>query len=305
MADSSHAAAHPPFDAAASQATEGSPAGDRSSEIVRASAKVARIVEAAERAAEELRRGAEQRARERIAEADRAAGLRVEAAEEEARDIVGEARRQAAGAQAEARSAVTTVHERAAEVRAEAEQRRLQAIAGAQAEVSQLVQEAEEQATELRGSARAEARDVLDDAHYAAREVVREGERLTGDLRELSQSLVRNADKLMRDVQLVHGQLVSRLDAVVPPGAPPHVPAQTIAAPPGRSFEEPSSAARARGATPQREPGRSASDHDEGRGGRSARGAAKPLPAEITGRVPTGDTSFDVPEFVNQPRRRR
>ncbi|MBJ7473035.1 MAG: hypothetical protein JHD16_17150, partial [Solirubrobacteraceae bacterium] len=45
-----------------------------------ASARVELVVDAAERAAEELRRQAERRARERISEADRAAELRVEAA---------------------------------------------------------------------------------------------------------------------------------------------------------------------------------------------------------------------------------
>ncbi len=50
--------------------------------------RVASIVGAAERAALELREQAEARARERIAEADRAADNRVRAAEEEAEEML-------------------------------------------------------------------------------------------------------------------------------------------------------------------------------------------------------------------------
>jgi hypothetical protein len=53
-----------------------------------APARVAGIVHAAERAAEELRERAEARARERIAEADRAGANRVHAAEEEAQELL-------------------------------------------------------------------------------------------------------------------------------------------------------------------------------------------------------------------------
>ncbi len=196
------------------------PVAGRPSNIIAVSKRVGAIVEAAERAAEKLRRDAEQRARDRIAEADRAGDLRVGAAEDEALEIVDTARRDAAGAEADARAAVATIHERAAEARAAAEQHRLETIAEADAAVSRLVHEADEQAKELRSSARAEARELLDDAHYAAREVVRETEALTGNLRALAQSLVRNADQLTRDVALVHGQLVSHLDAALPPSDP-------------------------------------------------------------------------------------
>ena len=93
------------------------------SEISVASAKVAAIVEAAERAAEDLRLKTEEKVRERIAEADRAADLRVEAAEAEAREILDAARREAAAAEAKAREGVRLTHERAAQAREEAEQR--------------------------------------------------------------------------------------------------------------------------------------------------------------------------------------
>ena len=54
--------------------------------------RVASIVGAAEHAAADLREQAEARARERIAEADRAADIRVQAAEEEAEEILASAR---------------------------------------------------------------------------------------------------------------------------------------------------------------------------------------------------------------------
>ena len=77
----------------------GDPSATRSA---RRPARVAGIVEAAERAAAELREQAEARARERIAEADRAAANRVRAAEEEAEEMLREARAQAEAARNEA-----------------------------------------------------------------------------------------------------------------------------------------------------------------------------------------------------------
>ncbi len=64
--------------------------GDRP-EIGLASARIAKIVEAAERAADEIRAQAELRARDRIAEGDRAADQLVLAAEAEARDALEQA----------------------------------------------------------------------------------------------------------------------------------------------------------------------------------------------------------------------
>src|SRR3978361_265359 len=63
-----------------------------------ASARVELVVDAAERAAEELRRQAERAAKERIREADRAAELRVEAAEREASEIIAAGKARAARA---------------------------------------------------------------------------------------------------------------------------------------------------------------------------------------------------------------
>src|SRR5258706_2145774 len=71
------------------------PAGNRrstiscvSDETITVDKRVEKIVGAAEETAERLRKEAETRMRERIAEGDRAARNRVEAAEDEAADIV-------------------------------------------------------------------------------------------------------------------------------------------------------------------------------------------------------------------------
>jgi hypothetical protein len=75
---------------------EPEPGPERASEVAAiAERKVAGILGAAERAAEELRTRTEDNARDRIAEADRAADNRVKAAEEEAAEILASARQQA------------------------------------------------------------------------------------------------------------------------------------------------------------------------------------------------------------------
>ena len=135
---------------------------------------VAAIVAAAEQAAEELRAAAEERANARIAEAERAARLRVQAADEEA-------------------------HEVRAEALQAADELRLAAAAKADAE---------------RERAHARARELLAEARAAARDVLREGEQLSGHLRELSDSLRVNAERLLRDVRAAHDELKARLDAV-------------------------------------------------------------------------------------------
>ena len=74
------------------------------------SARVAAIIASAEHAATGLREQAEARARERIAEGDRAAENRVGAAEAEAEEILRCARAQAEAARNDAVSAVTGIH---------------------------------------------------------------------------------------------------------------------------------------------------------------------------------------------------
>jgi cell division septum initiation protein DivIVA len=178
------------------------------SQISVASAKVAAIVEAAERAAEDLRLKTEERVRARIAEADRAADLRVEAAEAEARDIVAQARRDAEELIATARHDVQGVHDEAARARSDAE-----------TEAAQMRFETEEYGKQARQAARDEARAIIAEAQAAARGVLTDGTELSGHLSELSESLRRNAERLLNDVKLAHARLTADLDQHAPPGA--------------------------------------------------------------------------------------
>ncbi len=150
-------------------------------EVAQASARVAEIVAAAERAADELYAQAEERMRERIAEGDRAANNRVEAAESEALEI----------------------------------------LANAQQEADRIVREAQARADEIRDAARKDAREIVGEASAGAREVLRDGTALSGHLRELSDSLRANAELLLRDIRMAHGEMTARLDQVVPGGGEP------------------------------------------------------------------------------------
>jgi hypothetical protein len=188
------------------------------SEISVASAKVAAIVEAAERAAEDLRLKTEEKARERIAEADRAADLRVEAAEAEARELVDGARRQAAAVEAEAKEGVRLIHERAAQVRDDAERRKVTAVQEAQDEAARVRADADAYAEEAKRNAKSDARDIIAEAHDAARGVLHDGSMLSGHLQELSDSLHRNAERLLNDVKLAHARLTADLDQAAPAG---------------------------------------------------------------------------------------
>jgi hypothetical protein len=189
------------------------------SEISVASAKVAAIVEAAERAAEDLRLKTEEKVRERIGEADRAADLRVEAAEAEAREIKDAAKREAAAVQAEAREGVRQIHENAAKVRDDAEARKAAAVTEAQQEAAKIRADADAYAEDVKRSAKADARDIIAEAHDAARGVLHDGTTLSGHLEELSDSLRRNAERLLNDVKLAHARLTADLDQATPAGA--------------------------------------------------------------------------------------
>ena len=82
--------------------------------------RVGSILEAAEKAASEMRRDAEDRVRARIAEADRGAENRVKAAEEEAAEILAAARKEAAklrkDSKAEAKRAIDEATSKGLEV---------------------------------------------------------------------------------------------------------------------------------------------------------------------------------------------
>ena len=82
--------------------------------------------------------------------------------------------------------------------------------------VAQIVAAAEQAAEQLRAAAEERASERIAEARAAAREVLREGEELSGNLRELSDALRVNADRLLRDVRAAHDELKTRLDRVEP-----------------------------------------------------------------------------------------
>jgi membrane protein involved in colicin uptake len=210
------------------------------SEISVASSKVAAIVEAAERAAEDLRIKTEEKVRSRIAEADRAVELRVEAAEAEAREIIDAARREAAGAEASAREAVRAIHERAAQAREEAEAARTATLSAASSEAARVRGEAESYAEETRREAREEARAIIAEASAAARGVLEDGSELSGHLNELSDSLRRNAERILNDVKLAHARLTADLDQAAPAGSVDSAPHASRGAPSPAARRRPS-----------------------------------------------------------------
>lgn len=194
-----------------------------------ASEKVAAIVEAAETAAADLRAQTEQRARERIAEAERAGALRVEAAEAEAADIV-------ASAQAQAQLHIAE----AERVRSEADTHKLVAFQEADEAAQSARLASEKEADNTRARAREDARLIVREAREAASHVLREGNELSGNLRDLGASLQRNAGRLLGDVKLAHAALTADLDQAAPGGSGgPFVrdarqPADAPASPPAR-----------------------------------------------------------------------
>jgi cell division septum initiation protein DivIVA len=120
--------------------------------------------------------------------------------------------------EAEARESVRAIHERAAQAREEAERRRGELLSEAQAEAARVRNDAEVAAEETRREAREEARAILAEAHAAARGVLEDGTELSGHLSELSDSLRRNAERLLNDVKLAHARLTADLDQATPPG---------------------------------------------------------------------------------------
>src|ERR687893_181302 len=122
---------------------------------------------------------AAERALERIAEAERAAMLRVQGADDEAEHVRSEA----------------------------------------QSDAQQLLREAAAQAQLERERALARTRELLVEARLVVTDVLRDGEIVSGNLRELADSLRVNAERLLHDVRDVHQALMARLDCIDPDGA--------------------------------------------------------------------------------------
>lgn len=166
---------------------------------------VATIIQAAEDAADALRAEAEEQVNRRIAEGERAAQYRVQAAEEEAAEIIQGARDEAARLRrdglAEHEQAKTTATSEA-----------LSIMASAQEQADAAIQQAAEVAeTSVRESEK-RSRELILDAHGAADGVRAEGLELVANLRQMGDSLRSNAERLLRDVQLIHTRMVATLE---------------------------------------------------------------------------------------------
>ena len=155
-----------------------------------AAERVAAIVAAAEETAERMRLETEERVNARIAEAQRAADNRVRAAEEEASDAVRLAQTEAArlrsSGEADAEAARTAATNEA-----------LGIVARAEESASQIVSEARSSADASLASAEERARGMLEDARATAEGVRSEGLELVSNLREMSNSLRANAERLL------------------------------------------------------------------------------------------------------------
>jgi dsDNA-specific endonuclease/ATPase MutS2 len=170
------------------------PAGPGSASA--AAERVAQILAAAEESAKQMLEQTEVRVRERIAEADRAAENRIQAAEEEAQEILALAQSQAE----------KTVSDAAGEA--------LAVVARAQESADSAVKDAVAAAMEERAEIEAHSRDLLFEARRTASDVRTDGLEIVSNLREMGDSLRSNADRVLRDVQRIHAQLVARLEAI-------------------------------------------------------------------------------------------
>jgi vacuolar-type H+-ATPase subunit H len=168
---------------------------------------VASILSAAESAAERIEAETETRVRDRIAEGERAAGYRVTAAEEEAAEILATARTEADRVLKEARG-------RDEEAKTTATSEALTIIAKAHESAEETITKAAQTAARHRQEAETYTRDLLSEARLTAQEVRSEGLELAANLRQMGDSLRANAERILRDVQSVHGQMMARIDRV-------------------------------------------------------------------------------------------
>jgi hypothetical protein len=193
-------------------AAEGHSGAPEPSESSTAADRVASILGAAEQTAERMRREAEERMRERIAEADRAAANRVTAAEEEAADILRQAREEAGRLRDAGRSEIEQAKTTAADAGAAILARANEDAEKIRSEAESAAVEARSAAAEALADAERRARDLLRAARTSASDVRTEGLEIAGNLTEMGESLRKNAQRLLRDVQLIHSRLVAEID---------------------------------------------------------------------------------------------
>jgi vacuolar-type H+-ATPase subunit H len=182
--------------------------------------QVAAILAAAEQTAEQLRAEAEARLKSRIAEADRAAENRVSAAEEEAAEIVrvahDEATRVARDTVARAQAEADRIRMEASDAKEKATSEALEIVARAQENADQTLSEATEAALKTRSEADSKARELIRETREVSGSVRGDGVELADHVKQLGDSLRRNAERLLNDVQAVHSTYLSQIDKVDP-----------------------------------------------------------------------------------------
>ena len=75
-------------------------------------------------------------------------------------------------------------------------------------------------------------------AEETASEINHEGFHMVGNLRELGDSLRTNADRLLKDVQMVHTRMVAQIERVQKEAGPPRPPRRTRDEPASRSPDD-------------------------------------------------------------------
>lgn len=245
--------------------------------------KVAGILGAAERAADELRTRTEDNARDRIAEADRAADNRVKAAEEEAAEILASARQQAAKVRDDAKVA-------ADKSVTEATNKGLEIVGNAEMEAKRTLDETAAATAKAHEDAAERSRELMRSAQETAAEIRDEGFHMVGNLRDLGDSMRNNAEKLLKDVQMIHTRMVAQIERVEAASRKPPVRPSGASS---RSAPRSRAAADGDSASASAADSGSASAVDE-RPDKSTRTPRRRVP---TPPVPD-DVDLDVPEFM-------
>lgn len=92
------------------------------------------------------------------------------------------------------------------------------AIVDARADAQRIRKEAETEAARVRADAEEHARRLVLDARASADGVRAEGMELVSNLREMSDVLRSNADRLLQDIQAIHSRMIGELEGVTPEG---------------------------------------------------------------------------------------
>jgi len=180
---------------------------------------------AAEQEAEELLRSAREEASEMVRTASEAAAEMVRTAREQTdrvRETGGEeADRRHQESTRDARDVVARAHAEGDRIQMEAAEAKRKADEEAEAVLSQAREHAERttaEAGEASEQTRAEAdertRALLKETRRIAGEVKHDGLQVISDMREMSDSLRANAERLLRDVQAVHANMVRQIERI-------------------------------------------------------------------------------------------